>query len=174
MNERSLLGISMNYILICGQCHFNSFLFFLQFLVLFLVVPAASSASVAVEAAMVVVVASISCLCDADVWAISLPFVFFFLLLVISMIYWMCWHPLLIKIIIHLLNTLRAAYAWMHTYLVHSSIHPCVLSLSVLCVCVCVLFSVLLGYQHCTHNFDGSYVYILFVSLGKLESVCCC
>lgn len=52
------------------------------------------------------------------------------------MIYWMCWHPLLIKIIIHLLNTLRAAYAWMHTYLVHSSIHPCVLSLSVLCVCV--------------------------------------
>lgn len=32
-----------------------------------------------------------------------------YLVLVILMIYWMCWHPLLIKIIIHLLNTLRAA-----------------------------------------------------------------
>lgn len=49
---------------------------------------------------------------------------FFFLLLVILMIYWMCWHPLLIKIIIHLLNTLRAAYGWMHIYLAHSSVHP--------------------------------------------------
>lgn len=63
--------------------------------------------------------ASVS-VCDADVWAISLPFVYFFLSLVISMIYWMCWHPLLIKIIIHLLNTPRAAYGWMHTYLVRS------------------------------------------------------
>lgn len=64
------------------------------------------------------------CCCDAYCVSCFAAVGFSFLLLVILMIYWMCWHPLLIKIIIHLLNTLRAAYGWMHTYLACSLVHP--------------------------------------------------
>lgn len=100
----------------------------------------------------------------AHLWCCLSAVGFFLLLLVILMIYWMCWHPLLIKIIIHLLNTLRATYGWMHTYLAHSPVHPFARP------SIHAFFS---SSQHRTHNFDGFYVYILFVSLGKLHSICC-
>lgn len=111
MNE-TLLGISMNHILICGQCHFNSFLFF-SFLLLLLWL-------------LLLVVEHLWCWCRCRCVSRFAAVGFFFLLLVILMIYWMCWHPLLIKIIIHLPNTLRAAYSWIHTYLAHSLVHPIV------------------------------------------------